>query len=103
MQAFRTFRSSGSLGCSARSLPSGLYRWELKNIGICHWLAHLGREVEKHRFDLTEGQFLERPHPKKFAGRWRIEKPQAERLIYGTAISAWLLLPGVAALVAAAD
>jgi hypothetical protein len=74
----------------------GLYRWELKNIGICHWLAHLGRELERHRLGLTEGQFLERPHPDKFLGRWAIEKPQSEKIIYWTAILAWFLLPWVA-------
>jgi hypothetical protein len=73
----------------------GLYRWELKNINLCHWLIRLGAELERERFHLNQGQFLmrhERASPPLFFGR-EFQKPQSERMIYWAAIIAWLSLP----------
>jgi hypothetical protein len=81
----------------------GLFRWELKNITLCRWLINLGAALEQHRFGLAQGQFFkreERAAPPKFLGRWQMDKEGSERLIYGTAIVAWLLLPVLTALAA---
>jgi hypothetical protein len=80
----------------------GLYRWELKNVNTCIWLIALGRDLERHRFRLTQGQFLDRPADPEFFGR-RIGKRAAEKIIYWAAIVAWLLLPVVTVIAAAVD
>jgi hypothetical protein len=80
----------------------GLYRWELKNVNLCLWLIALGRDLERHRFHLTQGQFLDRPPDPEFL-RWSIGKRAAERIIYRAAIVAWLLLPVVTAIAVAVD
>jgi len=72
----------------------GLYRWELKNINLCRSLISLGSDLERHRFGLTQGQFLDRPADPPFLG-WTMGKRKAERIIYSAAFGAWLLLPFV--------
>jgi hypothetical protein len=52
----------------------------------------LGSDLERHRFSLTQGQFLDRPADPRFLG-WPIGKRTAERIIYSAAFVAWLLLP----------
>jgi hypothetical protein len=79
----------------------GLYRWELRNIQTCDSLIALACDLERDR-GLAKGQFLDRPTPPKVLGL-DVGKTEAERLIYRAAISAWFLLPFVAAILAAFD
>jgi hypothetical protein len=90
------------IGLFGAVVTFGLHRWELKNITTCNWLIELGRDLERHRFQLTQGQFLRRPDAPPFLGR-RIRKREAEQIIYWAAIVAWLLLPVVTVIAAAVD
>jgi len=87
------------VGLFGAVITFGLHRWELRNVGTCNWLIKLGADLEQHRFGLARGQFLDRPPAPELFGL-RMGKTEAERVIYWTAIVAWLLLP-VVSLIAA--
>lgn len=66
----------------------GLFRWELRNIQTCLWLIRRGADVEKAEDQEKPGQFYLRTRAPMAVG-----KTEAEKLIYGATIFAWLLLP----------
>lgn len=68
----------------------GLFRWELRNIQTCLWLIRRGADVEKAEHQEKPGQFYLRTRAPMAVG-----KTEAEKLIYGTTVFGWLLLPWV--------
>jgi xanthosine utilization system XapX-like protein len=72
-----------------------IYRWEVRNLMTCDWLIHLARTLEQDQLGLANGQFHNRPAPHIFG--YQVGKRQAEHLLYWTTITAWLLLPVIAA------
>ena len=100
-------------------LTFGLFRWELRNIETCSWLIKRAADLERSQFKLEQfgsekGQFAGRekgPPLYPFFGKrqkgkdnkpipWLqhpIGKTEAEKIIYITAIGAWII-PVLAAL-----
>ena len=72
----------------------GLFRWELRNIQNCKWLACRAAEMERNEFGVTSGQFSGRDEAPRLFG-FRVGKTEAEKIIYIATILAWLALPCV--------
>jgi len=72
----------------------GLFRWELRNIQNCKWLASRAAEMEKDEFGVTSGQFSGRDEAPRLFG-FRLGKTEAEKIIYIATILSWLALPWV--------
>ena len=72
----------------------GLFRWELRNIQNCKWLASRAAEMEKDEFGVTSGQFSGRDEAPRLFGV-RVGKTEAEKIIYIATIFSWLALPWV--------
>ena len=70
-----------------------IFRWELRNIGWCDWLLTQARQID--HADRPPVPKL-RISPRKRVG---IGKTEAETILYLTVILAWLMLPGLDALV----
>jgi hypothetical protein len=70
-----------------------IFRWELRNIQWCDWLLKQARQIES--VDPP-------PEPKlriSLHKRVAVGKTEAETILYMTVILAWLLLPGLDALI----
>ena len=93
----------------------GLYRWERRNVKICKWMQERVDEIERNQFDLdaAETQFAIRLNPPGKAPAFRNPKyndldkflwwkeftqRDAEKIIYWTALGAWIALPFAVAL-----
>ena len=72
-----------------------IYRWEVRNLMTCDWLIRLVKALEQDELGLATGLFDTRPAPHVFGHQ--VGKRQAEHLLYWTTITAWLLLPVIAA------
>ena len=77
-----------AVGAFGALVTLGLFRWELRNIQNCLWLIRCCSELEETEYAAKPGQFYRRP-----SSPMRIGKAEAEKLIYGVTIFAWLLLP----------
>jgi hypothetical protein len=69
----------------AAAITLGLLWWELRNIQTCHWFILLARELEQKT--VTELDFT-RP-----ASPGGVGKHGAAKIIYGTTVICWLILP----------
>lgn len=72
----------------------GLFRWELRNIQNCKWLASRAVEMERNEFGVTSGQFSGRDEAPRLFG-FRVGKTGAEKIIYIATTLSWLALPWV--------
>ena len=70
-----------------------IFRWELRNIGWCDWLLEQARQID-HAVPPEEPKL--RISLRK---RVAVGKTEAETILYLTVILAWLVLPGLDALV----
>src|SRR5262249_31616269 len=70
-----------------------LYRWEVRNIRTCDWFRTRAERIEQYTFGFPKRDA--KPSLPIFG--IGIGKTEAERLLYWTAIAAWLLLPAIAA------
>jgi hypothetical protein len=87
----------------------GLFRWELCNIQTCFWLIKGGSQIENKVLDK---KLLDKNSFGHFYGRWGLPPPkifglavgktEAEKLIYGVSIFAWLVVPLAAVIPATA-
>jgi hypothetical protein len=78
------------LSLFAAAVTRALWIWERRNIQTCLWLRLRAATLEEQVFGpLAPGHFYAFPAPPGEKG-----KTQAERLVYGLTIAAWLLLPG---------
>jgi hypothetical protein len=78
------------LSLFAAAATRALWIWERRNIQTCRWLRARAAELEAQVLDAeTPGHFLSVPLQPGGQG-----KTEAEQLVYGLTIGAWLLLPG---------
>jgi hypothetical protein len=79
------------LAIFAAGITLALWRWERKNIQMCIWLRARAAEFEKSVVSHSEpGHFFGFPEKSSLA---KHGKREAEKMIYGFTIAAWLLLP----------
>jgi phosphohistidine phosphatase SixA len=80
-----------------------LYRWELRNVGICEWFRDRIADIERDEFGLIRGQYLSLPPaPRLTLLGWHVRigkrrasdigKREAETLLYGATMAAWIAL-----------
>lgn len=80
----------GLLSLFAAAVTLALWIWERRNIQTCMWLICSAAEFEKRAFGIEiPDQFFATP-----AKPDKLGKAEAEKLVYGLTIAAWLLLPG---------
>jgi hypothetical protein len=81
-----------------------LYRWEMRNVDYCSLLIRRAVELER---EVVQGGGAFAARPKSPIWHWPLVdrrgrpwgKRESTRLLYRTVLSAWLLLPAVAATV----
>lgn len=74
----------------AAAVTLGLFRWELRNVQECSHLLSFARALAREKLGkcgVTDAQQARPPRPQ------RIGKTEAEKIIYGATILAWLALP----------
>ena len=77
------------LGLYAAAVSLGLFRWELRNIQTCGWLAARAAALDQAiAVDSRAPPKPERPQ--------KIGKTEAEKFIYSITILSWLVMPVVA-------
>jgi phosphohistidine phosphatase SixA len=87
----------------AALITFSLYRWELRNVGICEWFRDRVADIERDEFGLISGQYLSLPPAPRLSlfgwdvriGKRRasgIGKQEAETLLYGATMAAWIAL-----------
>lgn len=78
------------LSLFAATVTLALWIWERRNIQTCQWLRAQAAMLEEQVFGAsTPGHFFAFPTAPARQG-----KTEAEKLVYGLTIAAWLLLPG---------
>jgi hypothetical protein len=77
------------LSLFAAAVTHAIWIWERRNIQTCQWLLCRAADLERRAFGGVPGQFFAAPEKPGRQG-----KTEAERLVYGLTIGAWLLLPG---------
>jgi hypothetical protein len=85
------------VGVLGAFVTGGLYSWEVRNANACAWLVEVGSQLEHEVFGLPQGQFLNRPRP-SLRGH-SVGKRDAEKIVYGVTMIAWLLLPLISSVV----
>ena len=70
----------------------GLFRWELRNIQNCKWLASRAAEMERIEFGVTAGQFFRREEAPRLFGL-RVGKTESEKIIHIATMLSLLALP----------
>lgn len=80
------------LSLFAAGITLAIWVWERRNIQTCLWLRCRAAELEERAFGPFAGQFAGFPDKPGRQG-----KTEAERMLYGMTIGAWLLLPAAVA------
>jgi mannose-6-phosphate isomerase-like protein (cupin superfamily) len=84
--------SIGFLGLLGMITTFAVYRWELRNIQTCERLWHRAADAEER---LGFGRLVGREDPPPLLGV-PVGKKEAEHVIYGASLAAWLLPVGAA-------